>query len=68
MNLLCIPVLAYVIYFRKFKKPTISGFLLTGIIGVVTLGVIQSIVIPYTVQLAGGFERFLSTKWGQDLM
>lgn len=64
LNLLCIPVLAYVIYFRKFKKPTVAGFLLTGIIGVVTLGIIQSIVIPYTVQLAGGFERFFVNSIG----
>ena len=37
LNLLCIPVIAYVIYFRKFKESTPVGFIVTGIIGVVTL-------------------------------
>lgn len=64
LNLLCIPAIAYVIYFRKFKKPTVAGFFITGIIGVATLGIIQSIVIPKTVQLAGWFERIFVNKLG----
>lgn len=57
LNLLCIPAIAYVIYFRKFKKPTVLGFLATGFIGIVTLGIVQSILIPKTIQIAGFFER-----------
>jgi len=33
LNLLCIPAIAYVIYFRKFKNITVGGFIATGIIG-----------------------------------
>lgn len=64
LNLLCIPVIAYVIYFRKFKESTPVGFIVTGIIGVVTLGLIQSVLIPSTVQLAGWIERFFVNSLG----
>lgn len=64
LNLLCIPVIAYVIYFRKYKETTPVGFILTGIIGVVTLGLIQSVLIPSTVQLAGWIERFFVNSLG----
>jgi Protein O-mannosyl-transferase TMEM260-like len=57
LNLLCIPAIAYVIYFRKFKSITPMGFILTGVIGVVTLGIIQSVLIPKSVALAGWMER-----------
>ena len=64
LNLLCIPVLAYVIYFRKYPKTTIGGFLLTGVIGVFILGFIQAILIPMTVQIASGFERYFVNSMG----
>jgi len=53
LNLLCIPVIAYVIYFRKYKETTIGGFILTGVIGIATLGIVQALIIPKTVQIAG---------------
>ncbi|WP_066758589.1 glycosyltransferase family 117 protein [Crocinitomix algicola] len=64
LNLLCIPVIAYVIYFRKYKETTIKGFILTGLIGVVSLGFIQAVMIPKTVQIAGWFERFFVNSLG----
>jgi Protein O-mannosyl-transferase TMEM260-like len=64
LNLLCIPVLAYVIYFRKFKKPTIGGFILTGVIGIAALGIIQAVIIPKTVEIAGWFERYFVNDMG----
>lgn len=64
LNLLCVPVIAYVIYFRKYKETTTIGFILTGIIGVVALGLIQSVMIPKTVQIAGWFERFFVNSLG----
>ncbi|MDA7803893.1 DUF2723 domain-containing protein [Crocinitomix sp.] len=64
LNLLCIPVIAYVIYFRKYKETTVKGFILTGIIGVVGLGVIQAVIIPKTVQIAGWFERVFVNNLG----
>lgn len=64
LNLLCIPAIAYVIYFRKYKVTTTWGFILTGIIGVVTLGIIQAVLIPRTIQIAGFFERFFVNSLG----
>ena len=63
LNLLSIPVIAYIIYFKKYK-PTVQGFLLTGIIGVVTLGIIQAIIIPGTINLAGNLERYFVNSLG----
>lgn len=64
LNLLCIPVIAYVIYFRKYKEVTVGGFILTGVIGVGALGVIQALIIPKTVQIAGFFERTFVNSLG----
>ncbi len=58
LNLLCIPAIAYIIYFKKYKETNIRGFLITGVIGIATLGIIQAVVIPVTINLAGTFERF----------
>ncbi|MFT5821598.1 MAG: MFS family permease [Crocinitomix sp.] len=64
LNLLCVPVIAYVIYFRKYKEITPMGFILTGVTGVVALGLIQAVIIPKTVQIAGWFERFFVNSLG----
>ena len=64
LNLLCIPVIAYVIYFRKYKETTIGGFILTGVIGVAALGIIQAVIIPRTVEIAGYFERIFVNSLG----
>lgn len=64
LNLLCIPVIAYVIYFRKYKETTIGGFILTGIVGIATLGIVQALIIPKTVQIAGWFEKFFVNNMG----
>jgi len=56
LNLLAIPAVAFVIYFRKYKNPTPFGMALTAIIGIVTLGVVQSVLIPQVVNLASKFE------------
>ncbi len=64
LNLLCIPAIAYVIYFRKYKNITPMGFIVTGLIGIVTLGIVQAVLIPRTIQIAGWFERFFVNSLG----
>jgi len=64
LNLLCIPAIAYIIYFKKFKKPDVVGFIVTGVIGIAVLGIVQAIVIPKTIQVAGFFERFFTNNLG----
>jgi len=63
LNLLSIPAIAYIIYFKKYK-PTLKGFVLTGIIGIGLLGLVQAIVIPKTIQLAGTIERYFTNELG----
>ncbi len=55
LNLLAIPAIAYVIYFKKFK-PNLRGMIITGVLGVITLGGIQNFIIPNIVNFAAKFE------------
>lgn len=64
LNLLSIPAIAYVIYFRKYKTVTPIGFILTGVIGVGVLGFVQAVLIPKTISIAGWFERFFVNDLG----
>jgi tetratricopeptide (TPR) repeat protein len=57
LNLLCIPAMTMIYYFRKGKLST-SNFILTLILSIVILGFVQSIIIPWTVKMAGYFELF----------
>lgn len=64
LNLLAIPAIAYVVYFKKHKKIDIKGFVLTGFIGVVILSIIMYLIIPMTVKIAGNFELFFVNTVG----
>jgi len=55
LNLLAIPALALVFYFRKYKT-TWKGIILTLGISFFILSFIMFLVIPYTVSLAGKYE------------
>ncbi|MDX2285048.1 MAG: DUF2723 domain-containing protein [Bacteroidia bacterium] len=56
LNLLAIPALAFIYYFRKYSFSW-GGFILTGAISVAILGVIQSVIIINTFDLAWWMER-----------
>lgn len=58
LNLLAIPALAYVYYFKKHKQPSFPGFLLAGIAGLGSLLIVQYGIIPGVVVLASKFEMF----------
>jgi len=64
LNLLAIPAIAYVVYFKKYKKVDIKGFVLTGFIGIVILSIIMYLIIPMTVKIAGSFELFFINTVG----
>ncbi|MDD4848749.1 MAG: DUF2723 domain-containing protein [Bacteroidales bacterium] len=64
LNLLTIPALAYVIYYKKYKTVSWKGLIFTGIISVVLLALILFILIPWTVELAGRFELFFVNSIG----
>ncbi|WNJ16959.1 DUF2723 domain-containing protein [Pontibacter sp. G13] len=59
LNLLTIPALAFLYYFRKHEF-TWQGFIVTGLISVAILGVIQSGIIVYTFDIAWFFETIFS--------
>ena len=58
LNLLCIPAVVYVVYFKKYDKITLKGFIVAGLISVALVGLIQVVIIPAIVSLCGKFELF----------
>ena len=64
LNLLCIPAVVYVVYFKKYKKVTFKGFVVAGIIAVALVGFIQVILVPAVVSLCGKFELFFVNTLG----
>lgn len=56
LNLLAIPAVAFVYYFRKYEKTKPLGFILTGIISILVVAVIQEGIIPGTIKIAKWFE------------
>jgi hypothetical protein len=64
LNLLTIPALAFVYYFKKTSKPTTSGIIKTGIIGILILAVIQYGIIQYLVSFGAYFDLFFVNTLG----
>ena len=59
LNLLCIPAIVYVVYFKKYKNNlNFKGFLVAGLISVALLWLINMFLVPQVVNLAGKFELF----------
>lgn len=63
LNLLTIPAITLVVYFRVFK-PSVKGVLAALLISVVLLGLVMNGVIPWIVKLAGWFELFFVNTIG----
>ncbi len=63
LNLLAIPAISFVYYFKKYK-PTTKGVVLTGIISIVVLGVIMTGIIPWIVKLSSYFELAFVNSFG----
>jgi hypothetical protein len=58
LNLLAIPAIAFLYYFRKYDF-TWQGFMITGAIAVAILGVIQTGIILNSFDLAWAFEKVM---------
>ena len=56
LNLLCIPAIAMIFYYRRFKNPNLGGVILTGLVSIVVLGLVQNIIIPGLIRVAFSFE------------
>lgn len=63
LNLLAIPAIGYVYYFRKFKVTT-PGFLIAGLVSMGILGFVQAILIPGIVGLPALIERISKNSMG----
>jgi hypothetical protein len=63
LNLLAIPAIVYVYYFKKYKVDT-RGFILTGLISILILGFIFFGLIPQIVKWLGIIERVFVNNFG----
>jgi hypothetical protein len=63
LNLLCIPAICFVYYFKKYK-PTTKGFIITSILSLVILGTVQAGIIPGIVSTMAKFDLFFVNTLG----
>ena len=63
LNLLAIPAIVFVIYFKKYEFSW-KSFIIAGLSALVVLGLIQSVIIPTTVSVADMVERLFTNTFG----
>jgi len=63
LNLLAIPAIVFVFYFRKYK-PTKLGVVAAAALSIFILGFIMYFIIPYTVKIASYFDRLFVNGFG----
>ncbi|MFO0321821.1 MAG: DUF2723 domain-containing protein [Bacteroidota bacterium] len=63
LNLLAIPAICFIYYFKKYPF-TWKSFFVTGFISLILLGGIQNIIIPKIVKFAADYEVFFVNKLG----
>jgi hypothetical protein len=63
LNLLAIPAIVFVYYFRRFK-PTTRGFIFAISLSIIIIGVIMYGIIPGVVKTASWFELFFINSIG----
>jgi hypothetical protein len=72
LNLLTIPAMALVYYYRKTAVPTGSGAFKALLVGILILGLIQYGIIQYLISIAAGFDLFfvntLSMPFGSGVL
>ncbi|WP_207428162.1 DUF2723 domain-containing protein [Pedobacter sp. SYSU D00535] len=64
LNLLVIPAIALIYYFRRSKKISTNGTVIALLVGVLILGVIQYGIIQYIVKSAAYFDLFFVNSLG----
>lgn len=58
LNLLAIPAITFVYYFKKHPEPDRKGILITLAVSIAILAVVMYLIIPWIIKLAGLFELF----------
>ncbi len=64
LNLLAVPALAFIYYYRRSASPNVAGGLITLTISLVIVGSVLVGIIPGLPTLAGGFEVFFINTLG----
>ena len=64
LNLLTVPAIFYVVYFKKWEKMTWKGFIVTGLLSVVTLALILWGIIPGIVNVDSAIDVFFVNTLG----
>ncbi len=64
LNLLAIPSIVFIVYFKKFKNPNRKGLIIALLVAVGLLGVVQNGIIPGIVSAAANFELFFVNSIG----
>ncbi|MBR1799725.1 MAG: DUF2723 domain-containing protein [Bacteroidales bacterium] len=64
LNLLTVPAICYVVYFKKWPKTTLKGFLLTGCLSIFLLALILWGIIPGIVNVDSAFDVFFVNTLG----
>ena len=66
LNLLAIPAIVFVYYFRKYEV-TKKGVLITSAIAMAILGGIMYVIIPHTVTVASWFDLLFVNSFGMSI-
>ncbi len=66
LNLLCVPAIGLVIYYRKFKNTTASGSLIALCVSAAVVGLILYGLVPGFVSIAQWFDRFFVNALGMS--
>lgn len=64
LNLVTIPALALIYYFKKYPKASLKGIIATLLVGLVILGIINNGIIPGLPSIAGKIEIFVVNSLG----
>lgn len=64
LNLVAIPAMALIVYFKKYANPTWKGGIAAFLLGGVALVIINNIIIPGLPSLAGSMEIFFVNSLG----
>ncbi|WP_162342992.1 glycosyltransferase family 117 protein [Cyclobacterium salsum] len=64
LNLVTLPALALVVYFKKYKQHTLKGGIIAFLLGGVALVIINNIIIPGLPSIAGSIEIFFVNSLG----
>ncbi|MEI6174441.1 MAG: DUF2723 domain-containing protein [Bacteroidota bacterium] len=64
LNLLAIPAITFVYYFKKYPNPGWKGMVITLILSILILAIVMYLIIPWIIKLAGLFELFFINSIG----